>query len=85
MVQNWHEFADYLVMGEELGCRVLVNTVRQPSERSVYMLPTDQLRDVIQRGGEDLDRVTDRLGLDRSALYEQIGRPSVAVSVRSGR
>jgi MoaA/NifB/PqqE/SkfB family radical SAM enzyme len=39
MRQNWHEFGDVLLLGEELDCEVLVNTVVDPSHCSLFTLP----------------------------------------------
>ena len=74
MVDNWHEFADYLVMGEELGCQVFVNTVRQPPAHSLYHLPDDDLARVVDGLEADLERVGARLDLNRLPLVEQLDR-----------
>jgi MoaA/NifB/PqqE/SkfB family radical SAM enzyme len=74
MVDNWHEFADYLVMGEELGCQVYVNTVRQPPVHSLYHLPGDQLDQVVRGLERDLERVGGRLEMNRLPLIEHLER-----------
>lgn len=74
MVDNWHEFADYLVMGEELGCQVYVNTVRQPPRHSLYHLPADELDRVVRGLEADLDRVGRRLEMNRLPLVEHLDR-----------
>ena len=40
---NWHEFADLLLLAEERDLVVGVNVVRFPPERSLYHLPADEL------------------------------------------
>ena len=74
MVDNWHEFADYLLFGEERGCQVFVNTVRQPPRHSLYRLPTDELRAIVDRLEADRDRVAHRLELNRNVWNEQLDR-----------
>lgn len=74
MVPNAHEFVDYLLMAEELGCQVYVNTVRQPPEHSLYELPIEQLRHVVDSIERRADAAWQRLDINRSVLDEQIGR-----------
>lgn len=74
MAQNVHEFVDYLLMAEDLGCQVYVNTVRQPPEYSLYCLPTDELTLVVDRLDERADRTRHRLTINRSVLDEQLER-----------
>lgn len=74
MVANAHEFVDYLVMADDLGCQVYVNTVRQPPEHSLYQLPTDELRRVVACIEERGDAARDRLLVNGSVLDEQIAR-----------
>jgi len=74
MVENVHEFADYLLMAEEHGCQVYVNTVRQPPEHSLYRLPDSELRAVVERLEAEREAVSRRLELNRSAWHEQLDR-----------
>jgi radical SAM protein with 4Fe4S-binding SPASM domain len=43
MRQNWHEFGEFLLFAEELGCEVFVNTVIDPPHCSLYKLPPASL------------------------------------------
>jgi MoaA/NifB/PqqE/SkfB family radical SAM enzyme len=74
MVQNWHEFGDYLCFAEERGCRVYVNTVRHPPTNSLFRLPLEQLRPVVDRLEADRDRVASRLSLNGHVWTEQLDR-----------
>lgn len=74
MVQNAHEFVDYLLMAEDLGCQVYVNTVRQPPEHSLYQLPIDQLRLVVEQMEDRAVSVRDYLVINRGVLDEQMER-----------
>jgi MoaA/NifB/PqqE/SkfB family radical SAM enzyme len=74
MVDNWHEFADFLRFAEDRGCQVYVNTVRQPPAHSLYHLPAEELHEVVRRLGADRDQVAGQLTLNRSVWLEQLDR-----------
>lgn len=74
MVQNAHEFVDYLLMAEDLGCQVYVNTVRQPPQHSLYQLPADDLRCVVDQIERQAELARPKLTLNQAVLDEQIGR-----------
>jgi MoaA/NifB/PqqE/SkfB family radical SAM enzyme len=76
MVDNWQEFGDFLVFGEERGCRVHVNTVRQPAVHSLYQLPTNQLSEVLDSLHGTADVYAARLDLNRDVWTEQLERLS---------
>lgn len=80
MVQNAHEFVDYLVMAEDLGCQVYVNTVRQPPLHSLYELPVGQLRSVVEQIEARAEAAADGLVLNRAVLDEQVERLRGAVA-----
>ena len=48
MTANWHEFDEFLDLGERLGCSVYVNTVTEPYGLSLYHLRPRELRDVVR-------------------------------------
>jgi sulfatase maturation enzyme AslB (radical SAM superfamily) len=48
MRQNWHEFADYCLLGDEWDCDVYVNTVVEPPQFGIYSLPPDDLQNVLK-------------------------------------
>jgi MoaA/NifB/PqqE/SkfB family radical SAM enzyme len=74
MVPNAAEFVEFLVFAERLGCDVFVNTVRQPPEYSLYLLPADELRAVV--GGLERERAAhaDRIPRNLHVLDGQIER-----------
>jgi radical SAM protein with 4Fe4S-binding SPASM domain len=49
MPDNWHEFADLLLLAEQRDLVVGVNVVRFPPEHSLYHLPADQLARVLDQ------------------------------------
>ena len=49
MVQNHHEFADYLLWADQRGIPVNVSVVRQPGHCSIARLPVAELREVLAR------------------------------------
>lgn len=63
---NWHEFADLLLFAEDHGCPVGVCTLVGPEEFSLYTLPAEELRRMVQtletRDGE----MAGRLRLNRT-------------------
>lgn len=74
MIENAHEFVDYLLMAEELGCRVYVNTVRQPVRHSLYQLAPDELQEVLDRLEVQAAAVQGRLEINSGVLNEQLAR-----------
>lgn len=83
MVENWQEFGEYLQFAEARGCRVFVNTVRQPPRHSLYHLPLETLRGVVDDLERARDEVAVNLDLNRDAWTEQIDRLSVHLAERS--
>lgn len=49
MTHNWHEFADFLRLAEDLDTTVALNTVLTPPKSSLYQLPPHELRDVVDQ------------------------------------
>jgi MoaA/NifB/PqqE/SkfB family radical SAM enzyme len=82
MRQNWHEFVDYLVMADAIGCEVYVNTVRQPPEHSLYELPTEELHRIVERLELDAAAARDRLRVNLHALDEQLSRLRAQLALR---
>lgn len=74
MVQNWHEFVDYLVFADQLDCQVFVNTVRQPPQFSLYELPEAELRRVVQQLELAAASTGSELHRNATVLQEQLSR-----------
>lgn len=72
MRQNWHEFGDVLLMGEDLDCDVLVNTVIDPSYCSLFTLPPHELRAVLQQMEKQGGSIAGRLGRNRGSWEESL-------------
>jgi radical SAM protein with 4Fe4S-binding SPASM domain len=47
MTVNWHEFADFLRLADDLGAGAAVNTVTNPPSLSLYGLPRHELDEVV--------------------------------------
>ena len=65
MRQNWHEFGDFLIFAEGLGCQVFVNTVIDPAHCSLYTLEPEDLVDVADRMEKQGHSLKERLRVNR--------------------
>jgi hypothetical protein len=74
MVENWTELGEFLRFADERGCGVFVNTVRQPPRHSLYHLPTDDLRAVVEHLEREGERREEDLGLNAHVWHEQLSR-----------
>ena len=73
MRQNWHEFGDFCLFGEEWGCNVFVNTVMKP-DFTVYDLSADDLRKILtvmEAQGQRLETVLKR---NRQVWFAELDR-----------
>lgn len=66
MVQNWHEFGDYLLFADEHDCEVVVNTVREPPHCSLYRLPVEDLAKIVDSLEKQGEELLPRLGRNRN-------------------
>jgi MoaA/NifB/PqqE/SkfB family radical SAM enzyme len=74
MVQNWHEFGDYLLFADEWQAEVWVNTVSWPREVSLYALPTDRLAEVVDKLESQDSQYRSSLGLNRQVWVDELQR-----------
>jgi hypothetical protein len=74
MTENWHEFGDFLRFAEARGCRVYVNTVRQPPAFSLFRLPPDELRRIVDHLESVRDSTAAELDLNRHVWTDQLDR-----------
>ena len=65
MRQNWHEFGEFLLFADGLGCEVFVNTVIDPSDCSLYTLAPKELADVADNLEAQSHALRNRLSLNR--------------------
>ena len=72
MPQNWHEFGDYLLFGEKLGLEVFVNTVIDPANCSLFMLPPAELRTIVEKLEVQSARVLPGLRRNRQVWLDRI-------------
>lgn len=70
MPQNHQEFADFLVLAEQLGCGASANTVFHPAQYSLCALPTDELAQVVKIWEERNPEMLQKLDRHRE-LWEQ--------------
>jgi radical SAM protein with 4Fe4S-binding SPASM domain len=84
MPQNQHEFGDFLILAEELGCGASVNTVFHPAEFSLCALPKDQLAKVVTSWESRSSEILPRLDRHRHIWVEEINRVKHWVSVPEG-
>ena len=74
MRQNWHEFADYCLLGDEWDCEVYVNTVTYPPQYAIYTLPTDELKKVLQGMEARAPELEKALGRNRAVWFGELER-----------
>jgi len=85
MVQNVAEFVDFLLLAEELGCAVFVNTVRHPPANSPYLLGAEELAEVVAMLEAQRVAASSRLNRNLGVLDGQIERlRSQLADLRSG-
>jgi MoaA/NifB/PqqE/SkfB family radical SAM enzyme len=74
MRQNWFEFGDFCLLGEELGCKVSVNTVKNPPECAVYNLPVEDLRKICSAMERQTAQLEPHLKLNRTIWFSELDR-----------
>ena len=72
MRQNWHEFGDFLLLAEALGCEVFVNTVIDPSHCSLYTLPPEELAGIAEEMEKQSSSLQGRLHLNQQVWENSI-------------
>lgn len=73
MVQNWHEFGEFLCFADELGARAWVVTVVHPSF-SPYHLPADEFDAMLARLEAQDAELAPRLGRNRPQWDAELAR-----------
>lgn len=74
MQQNWEEFGPFLEFADRYGCDVFVNTVITPPECSLYTLPQDQLRQIVETLQAQDAHWQGRLNRNRDAWSRELAR-----------
>jgi MoaA/NifB/PqqE/SkfB family radical SAM enzyme len=74
MVDNWRELGDFLLLGEDLGCRVYLNAVHQPPAHSLFRLPPHELAEMVATMDRQTEDLLDRLHLNRDVWLAQVAR-----------
>jgi sulfatase maturation enzyme AslB (radical SAM superfamily)/Flp pilus assembly protein TadD len=74
MRQNWHEFGDFLLFAEDLGCQVFVNTVISPPHCSLYNLPPEDIARIAEKMETDGNSLPNRLRLNKQVWEETVGK-----------
>jgi hypothetical protein len=82
MRQNWREFGEFCLMGDEWGCSVSVNTVRRPPEFGIYTLPAEELRTILEALEAEAATLESRLTRNRRVFFGQLER--IRAKVRAG-
>jgi len=72
MRQNWQEFGDVLLLADGFDCDVWVNTVINPTECSLYTLPTKELLDIVDQMEVSLAKLRSQLARNRAAVANEI-------------
>jgi len=71
---NWHEFGEYCVFADCLGCNVAVNTVEHPQEFAVYNLPVLQLKEILDGMEEQAIELDAKLGRNRRIWFNELNK-----------
>ncbi|HUD65112.1 MAG TPA: radical SAM protein [Candidatus Sulfotelmatobacter sp.] len=74
MRQNWFEFGDFCLFGDEMGCNVGVNTVTQPPEFAVYNLPAEELRRIFAAMEQQTIHIESHLKRNRTVWFAELDR-----------
>jgi Flp pilus assembly protein TadD len=72
MRQNWHEFADFLLLAEEFDCVTWINTVIDPPDSSLFALPPARLLEIVRTMEETGRAKVARLKRNRSIWENEI-------------
>ncbi|MBY0587948.1 SPASM domain-containing protein [bacterium] len=72
MRQNWHEFGDYLLFGDDWDCEVCVNLVREPPHCSLYTLPVEELSTIADALEKQSSIYLPKLRKNRRVWIEQL-------------
>lgn len=65
MRQNWHEFGDFLLFGDEYDCDVCVNVVSFPVKCSLFAMPRAELQGVLAAMERQEASLLPKLGRNR--------------------
>ncbi len=74
MRQNWHEFARYLLFGDEWDCEVVVNTVTYPRHCSLFTLPPAELHEIVRELEAQAQGIVGQLGRNRGVWDTELAR-----------
>ena len=74
MPQNHHEFGDFLVLAEEMGCDASANIVYQPAEFSICGLPPDDMARVVDQWEARDDEMRRKLDRHRVLWESELNR-----------
>ncbi|HWC95184.1 MAG TPA: radical SAM protein [Candidatus Sulfopaludibacter sp.] len=72
MQQNWHEFGDVLLIAEDLGIDLFVNTVVDPEHCSLYKLSKEELNRIVAALEKQAPGLEGRLHKNRHVWEEQL-------------
>lgn len=72
--KNWHEFGDFVQFADAQDVVAFVCTVVYPKEESLYDLPADELRRVVEALDRQDAAIAGRLGRNRSVWADELAR-----------
>jgi molybdenum cofactor biosynthesis enzyme MoaA len=82
MRQNWNELGDFCLFAEEWNCPVFVNTVRTPTEYSLYALPPDELKLILESMEREASTLLPRLRSNLGVWVDEFERLQAFVRLR---
>jgi len=84
MRNNWREFGDFCRMADAWDAHVGVNTVRFPVKLSLYALPAEELRAVLDELERQAPRLERELGRNKRVWFDEVDRIRAKVRAADG-
>ncbi|MGN6692797.1 MAG: radical SAM protein, partial [Aquihabitans sp.] len=74
MRQNWHEFGAFCLESDRRGVQALVMTVTGPAGFSLWDMPADELRTILDALEREDEQIGDRLTVNRDTWRNELDR-----------
>jgi len=74
MRQNWHEFGAFCLESDRRGVQAIVMTVTGPAGFSLWDMPADELRTILDALEREDEQIGDRLELNRDTWRNELDR-----------
>jgi radical SAM protein with 4Fe4S-binding SPASM domain len=85
MRQNWHELGEFCLFADAWGCPVFVNSVRTPTEHSLYTLSRSELTEVVEEMEREASTLLPRLRGNLGVWVDEFERLRTFLESRQAR